>query len=180
MLCWLIQFINTLEACTLLSSRGCWFMITKLCEPLHTPFSSPIWGTGATPQSRSSISLKAFICQMPFQWKAFLPFWKATYSASCATSLGLCPSLTRSTIHVSASTPASELKVAFETSELYRSPPNCHRRDSHCRTPVNGKGETQLPWMPADLSSPSADSYSSLVWGGLLGSKPASSMSALL
>ena len=81
---WLIQLMNTLDAC-LFWSGGVWFMMTKLCDPDHTDFSEPIWGTGATPQSRSSTSLKALICQIPFQCSAFLPFWKATYSASCAT-----------------------------------------------------------------------------------------------
>jgi hypothetical protein len=62
--------------------------------------------------------------QMPFHIKALLPFWKAVYSASWATSLGLYPSLTTSTIQVRAFTPASELKVALVAPSLYSSPPN--------------------------------------------------------
>src|ERR687894_1517353 len=155
---WLTQLMNTLAACCLFSSGGVRFMMTKLCEPDHTPFSEPIWGTGVTPHSRSSTSLKALICQMPFQCNAFWPFWKATYSASWATFLGLSPFLTRSTIQVRASTPASELNVAWVTSSLYRLPPNWKSRDSHCKTPVNGNGETHDPCTPLLLSSWSAAS----------------------
>src|SRR5688572_29190266 len=115
---WLIQFINTLEACTLLSSSGRLFMITKLCELDQAAFSVPICGSGATPHSSPSTSLRAFNCQMPFHIKALSPFSKAVNSASWATFLGLYPFLTTSTIQVRASTPASELKVALVTSLL--------------------------------------------------------------
>src|SRR5215218_3473679 len=120
---WLIQLMNTLEAATLLGSCPRLFVITKLWDPPQSPFSEPIWGTVATPHSNPLTLTSSSMFQMPFHMKAFLPFWKAVYSSSWARSLGLYPSLTRSTIQVRASTPAWELKVALVPSSLYSRPP---------------------------------------------------------
>jgi len=67
--------------------------MTKLCDPLQAAFSEPIWGNGATPQSRSSISLKAFICQMPFQWKGVLAVLEGDVLGVLGNVLGAVPVL---------------------------------------------------------------------------------------
>src|SRR5918997_3885312 len=109
---WLIQLMKYLDAATLLGSCPCLFMITKLWDPPQAPFCGPIWGIVVTAHSKPLMSPSSSMFQMPFHIKAFLPFWKAVYSSSWARSLGLYPSLTRSTIQVRASTPAWELNVA--------------------------------------------------------------------
>src|SRR5215212_7953449 len=67
--------------------------------------------------------------QMPLQTKAFLLFWKAISSASSPTFLGLYPCLITSTIHVSASTPASEFQIAAVLPEQRHEDPSRSGRD---------------------------------------------------
>src|SRR5215217_3921949 len=148
--------MKTFDAWILFGSCPGLFMITKLCELDQAAFSVPICGSGAAPHSRPLTAPRGFMFQMPFHMKAFLSFWKAVNSASCAKFLGLYPCLTTSTIQLKASTPASELKVALVASSLYRSPPNCRINDIHMSTPVNGNGDTQNPWIPLPFICSSA------------------------
>src|SRR3954471_12622039 len=75
-----------------------------------------------------AVVLRSLICQMPSHVTALSPFLKARYWESSATSEGLTPFFTWSTIHVSAATPAGLLKVALVPSAEYGSPPPCHSR----------------------------------------------------
>jgi hypothetical protein len=112
-----------------LSSSGRWFMTTRWWEPPHTAGSSPITGRGATPQSRSGSSEKAPTFQMPPQWKAFWPFWKAVSSPSWPMSTGLWPSRISDSIQSIAVIPSSESQTARVPSSLNSDPPNWWRRE---------------------------------------------------
>ena len=88
------------------------------CEPAQTAGFSPIVGSGEAPHSRPWILAHSFIIQMPSQVMA-TRFWRNAWAwASLATLGGLKPCLTWPAYHSSASTPASEAKVASVVSSL--------------------------------------------------------------
>ena len=118
---------------------------------------------------------------MPFQLNAVLPFCSAIASASCATFFGLWPFFTRSANQVSALTPGSSCQAALVASVVEQVAAELpDQRLRHVRTPVNGNGVAQWPWIPLPFSASSAAAYSSAVVGGFSGSRPAFCSTALL
>ncbi len=73
-------------------------------------------GRGAAAHWRSLTFSHSFIIQMPSHVKELRCWRKATACASLETFFGLAPLSTKLLSHSSASTPASELKVALAPS----------------------------------------------------------------